>query len=181
MDNGHHDAIFSGNPDMGSSLNEENWQQSLEISAPVDMPAPEQIATPEQMANLGQLAGQKIATTEDAGLYSAENASTPDSQTPAAQENTYELGQVTPINQPAPAQVQESAPQKYNPMNIRTTGDKLEKSTVPEIDNIISELNQTGNLSNFYDEIRGTDEKPGMMETNLQNSYGRKLGEGEAS
>lgn len=162
MDNGHRNAIFSGNPDMENSLNEENWQRSLEISTPVDLPAPEKIA--ENTVN------QEIATTEDAGLYSAENVSTPKEQ---------ELGQITPIDQPKPA-TELTGPQKYNPTNIKTTGDKLEKSTIPEVDNIINELNQTGNLNNFYDEIRGTDEKPGMMETNLENSYGRKLGEREA-
>ena len=171
MDNGHHNAIFSGNPDVDDNLNEENWQQSLEISAPAGMVAPEQLANTE------------IATTEDAGLYSAENSLTPDNQATLATnleiQNTPELGQITPIEQPKPTT--EIAPQKYNPVNIKTTGDKLEKSTIPEVDNIINELNQTGNLNNFYDEIRGTDAKPGMMEINLENSYGRKLGEREAS
>lgn len=173
MDNGHHNAIFSSNPDVDDNLNEENWQKSLEISAPAGMPTPEELG-----------ASEDIASTEDAGLYSAENAVTPDYSTPTPQEaqsintpeNLPELGQITPINQPKITTGQVA--QKYNPVNIKTTGDKLEKSTIPEIDNIISELNQTGNLSNFYDEIRGSDEKPGMMEANLQNSYGRKLGEG---
>lgn len=170
MDNGHRNAIFSGNPDMENSLNEENWQRSLEISAPAGMPTIEKIATPEQ----------EIATTEDVGLYSAENITTPDTQTT---ESLQELGQITPIETTHTNQVGPVAgvSQKYNPINIKTTGDRLEKSTIPEIDNIINELNQTGNLNNFYDEIRGTDAKPGMMEINLENSYGRKLGEREAS
>ena len=172
MDNGHHNAIFSSNPDVDDNLNLENWQRSLEISAPVDMPAPE------------QLVNTNIATTEDAGIYSAEDALVPDNQSPLvqeseSQENPYELGQITSVEQPQTTTKQPT--QKYNPVNIKTTGDKLEKSTIPEIDNTITELNQTGNLSNFYDEIRGSDEKPGMMETNLKNSYGRKLGEGEAA
>ena len=155
MDNGHHNAIFSSNPDMDDNLNLENWQESLKEAVPAGMPTPEELGTSED-----------IATTEDAGLYSAETLNTPDAS---------ELGQITPIEQPKT--VTENLPQNYNPVNIKTTGDKLEKSTIPEIDNIITELNQTGNLSNFYDEIRGTDEKPGMMETNLKNSYNRKLGE----
>lgn len=174
MDNGHNNAIFGGNPDMGGSLNEENWQRSLEISAPVDMPAPEQVAKTE------------IASTEDAGLYSAENALAPDNSTPAAPENQtinipenpYELGQITSTEVPVdPANPAFAKPPKYNPVNIKTTGDHLDKSTVPEINNIIEELSQTGDLNNFYDEIRGTDEKPGMMEANLQNSFNRKLGQ----
>lgn len=161
------------NGDLGNSIDKEDWERSLEISAPVGMPAPEQITNTE------------IANTEDAGLYSAENI-TPDSPAPKAQENQtiktlenpYELGQITPMGAPVdPSNPALAKPQKYNPVNIRTTGDYLEKSTIPEIDNIIEELSQTGDLNNFYDEIRGTDEKPGMMETNLQNSFNRKLGQ----
>lgn len=162
MDNGHKGAIFSSNPEMGNDLNTENWQESLKEATPAGMPTPEELG-----------ASEDIATTEDAGLYSAEEPLTPDA---------LELGQITPVDQPQmPKTTTDITPQKYNPVNIRTTGDKLEKSTIPEIDNIITELNQTGNLNNFYDEIRGTDEKPGMMEINLKNSYNRQLGEREAS
>ena len=171
MDNGHKGAIFSSNPEMGNDLNTENWQESLKEATPAGMPAPEELSAKED-----------IATTEDAGLYSAEEPLTPDTKTHLAEGDPYELGQITPVDQPQmPKTTADITPQKYNPVNIRTTGDKLEKSTIPEIDNIITELNQTGNLNNFYDEIRGTDEKPGMMEINLKNSYNRQLGEREAS
>ena len=174
MDNGHHNAIFSGSPEVGDDLNTENWQESLKEATPAGIPTPEELSAPEE-----------IASTEDAGLYSAENTLAPDYSTPSADEsvntpeNLPELGQITSIEQPKITV--ENTPQKYNPVNIKTTGDKLEKSTIPEIDNIITELNQTGNLSNFYDEIRGTDEKPGMMEVNLKNSYNRELGEGKVA
>lgn len=176
MDNGLGGGIFSS-PTPEGSVNESDWQRSLEISAPVDMPAPEQLN--EQSLEQPK---EQIATTEDAGLYSAENSLTPDSQTPIAQEaqtiktpeDLPQLGQITPINQPEPG----AFSQNYNPVNIKTSGDKLEKSTIPEVDNVIAELSQTGNLNSFYDEIRGSDQKPGMMEANLKNSYGRKLGEG---
>ena len=176
MDNGHpKNSVGNISPEVNAepdnSFDEKEWQKALEISTPAGMPAPEKIAKVE------------LASTEDAGLYTAENL-TSDNPAPIAQENQTlktsenpnELGQITPIspigtNNPTPENSR-----KYNVANIKTTGDKLEKSTIPEIDNIIEELNQTGNLTNFYDEIRGTDEKPGMMEANLHNSYGRKLG-----
>lgn len=162
MDNGHHNAIFSGSPEVGDDLNTENWQESLKEATPAGIPTPEELSAPEE-----------IASTEDTGLYSAEEPLTPDA---------LGLGQITPVEQPKmPKPITENTSQKYNPVNIKTTGDKLEKSTIPEIDNIITELNQTGNLSNFYDEIRGTDEKPGMMEVNLKNSYNRELGEGKVA
>jgi len=47
MDNGHMNGIFSGNPEITNDLNSENWQKSLEISKPVDLPAPEKIANIE--------------------------------------------------------------------------------------------------------------------------------------
>jgi len=181
MDNGHQNAIFSSNPEVDDNLNEENWQRSLEISAPVDLPAPDQIAktnlATENIESLTPAAAPAVTpenSSENAPV--SESFSSPGNLvTPP---NPTELGQIVPVMQgPNRQSSSTTTPQKYNPTNIRTTGDRLEKSTIPEIDNIITELNQTGNLNNFYDEIRGSDEKPGMMEVNLENSYGRKLGE----
>lgn len=160
------------NDDLENSIDKEEWQRSLEISTPAGMPTPEQIANTE------------IASTEDAGLYTAENPTSNDStSTPQESkiikmpENPYELGQIAPADPISPKNPTPEAPRKYNVANIKTTGDKLEKSTIPEVDNVISELNQTGNIKNFYDEVRGTNEKPGMMEANLRNSYHRELGQ----
>lgn len=47
MDNGRHNAIFS-HPEVDDNLNEENWQKSLEISAPSGLPSPEQLSRPAE-------------------------------------------------------------------------------------------------------------------------------------
>lgn len=141
------------NDDLENSLDEKEWQKALEISTPVGLPPIEKPQEPEQKEAVEDFA-----------------------------ETPHELGKITSIdpisfNQPIdPQEPTSEKPRKYNPTSIRTTGDHLEKSTIPEIDNVINELNQTGDLNNFYNEIRGTDDKPGMMETNLDNSFNRKLG-----
>lgn len=155
MDNGHHNAIFSS-PDVDDNLNEENWQRSLEISAPAGMPTPEQIIASGENAEKNELSTPENTNTPNA----------PAPENPIPLENPQPFGQITPISGPQP---QSANPKTYNPVDIKTTGDRLEKSTIPVIDNAISELNQTGNLSNFYDEIRG------MTEVNLNNSFNRKL------
>lgn len=178
MDNGHPKNVGNilpeANAESNNGLDEKEWQRALEISTPAGMPTPENLTKTE------------LASTEDTELFTPENSApdglapdnstTPDKIAPQAPENPYKLGQITPITPIDPNQPVKIPSQKYNAANIKTTGDKLEKSTIPEIDNLIDELNQTGDLNNFYDEIRGTDEKPGMMEANLHNSFNRKLG-----
>ena len=62
------------------------------------------------------------------------------------------------------------APANINHQAIRTTGDRLSEATVTEIDSLTNKLNQDGNMASFYDDIRDA------MESNLDNSYNRKLG-----
>lgn len=137
-----------------NNLDEENWQRSLEISVPADLPTPELL---QEKSNI-------------------------------APKSDPELGEIVPIPNSTPSfsSTQQNmdalnSRTSYNPINIRTSGDRLEKSTIPEVDNIINELDQTGNLNNFYDEIRGTDGRPGMMEINLDNSFNRKLGQDQTA
>ena len=66
--------------------------------------------------------------------------------------------------------------ESYNPNNIRTKGEHLSSDTVAEIDHQITKLNQTGNVSDFYTSIRGSQNIPGMMRQNLKNSYNREVG-----
>ncbi len=49
------------------------------------------------------------------------------------------------------------------------TEDKLDPRAVKVVDDAIHKLGQDGNIADFYDAARG------MMETNLENSYNRKL------
>lgn len=151
------------NDEPENSLDEKEWQKALEISTPVGMPPIEKPDEPKE-AIISKPQTDPIEKTEP---------STPSSLSES------ELGQIIPFdsiskNRETPGKIYQS---KYNPINIKTTGDKLEKSTIPEIDNVINELDQTGNLTNFYDEIRGTDEKPGMFDANIGNSFNRKLGQ----
>lgn len=149
-------------PPVDDNLNAENWQRSLEISAPVDMPKPESILSE----------ATKSSEALNPGIIIAPESTDKITQ-PAA---TTELGQVTTIENAI--SVSPVAKQfNYNPTNIKTSGDHLEKSSISEIDNAITELNQTGDLNNFYNEIRG---EGGMTEVNLNNSFNRKLfGKGE--
>lgn len=185
MDNGHPkgntenpyftagEGIFSPeiNPDLENSIDKEDWERSLEISTPAGMPAPEQIANTE------------IANTEDAGLYSAEELPSADSQKVDEQavrtpENPYELGQITPIGH---AGLNQSTLleglQNDDSGTIRIEGDRMNKSGIEKIDNAIEKLDQDHQLSPFYDEIRGTDKEPGMVGTTLQNSFNREIGQ----
>ena len=53
---------------------------------------------------------------------------------------------------------------------IRTEGDHIAKSAIKEIQHAEDKLSQTGDISNFYVEVRQE-----MMPANLDNSYNRKL------
>lgn len=163
------DASPEINNDPENSLDEEVWQKSLDVSVPTDLPTPEKpLSIPERETSKTE--SSKIPSP-DAESRSAE------SLPPSA--NPFELGQIaptTPKTITTPAQPVNQS-HRYNPAHIKTTGDHLEKTTIPEVDNVIEELSQTGDLRNFYDEIRGTDEKPGMVEANLHNSFNRRLGE----
>ena len=108
---------------------------------------------------------QNIAENQPSESQPLENLSQPN-----------ELGQITTIAAPSIAPTSEN--KSFNTAKIKTTGDRLEKSTIPEIDRAINELNQTGNLNNFYDEIRG---EGGMTDANLNNSFNRKLGDNQST
>ena len=164
MDNGRHNAIFSNlTPD--DDLNQENWQKSLEISAPIDMPSPEQIAG-MGVAETAQMPSEKTPLADV-----PTNLKDQDAPTSAPTPNHFDthsspaLGQITAISSPT---ITDTLP-GYHPENIRTAGDHLEKSALAEINAATDKLNQTGNLSDFYDEIRN------MTEVNLNNSFNRKL------
>ena len=140
MDNGHMNGIFSGNSEITNDLNSENWQKSLEISKPVDLPAPE-----------------KIASTEDTELTTPE---TPVPEGPVTLENSVTL------ENPANLNLENTI---YNPSNIKTTGDYLDKGSMAEIEKLEDKLSQDGDLNSFYDETRN------LTAVNLSNSFNRKL------
>ena len=177
MDNGHHNAIYSSNPDVDDNLNEENWQRSLEISAPTDMPSPEKMKA---------RANAIFSSENTVGNFPEELENTPFENTPS--NHTGPLDPVEPIrslpkDQPALGKITDiSAPIRselehtYNPANIKTTGDRLDPASILEVDHAISELNHTGDLNKFYDKART------MTDANTLNSFNRKLyNEGEAA
>ena len=58
---------------------------------------------------------------------------------------------------------------------IHTEGDSINKRALPEINNAISKLEKTGNTADFYTTVRGDKDNPGMLGSNLKNSYNREL------
>ncbi|MBQ3292886.1 hypothetical protein IJG93_01065 [Candidatus Saccharibacteria bacterium] len=148
------------------NLDEENWQQALDISKPVDLPDPTKATGDSGMAEAKNPSEKPpiapgVEPKHPAGIPELPNFKPPEDAGP-------KLGQIATIeNSINLPEVKKSS--SYNPDSIKTTGDKLETSSITEVDNAIAELSQTGNLSNFYEEIRN------MTETNLDNSFNRKL------
>ena len=159
MDNGHHNAIFSGSPEVGDDLNTENWQESLKEATPAGMPTPEELSAPEE-----------IASTEDAGLYSDEEPLAPDA---------LELGQITPVT--SPSQSLPTAPTTYQDeiSPIRIDGDRMSKSGIEKVDRALEELGQDRLLSPFYDKIRGPISKEAQDAVGHINTD--ELGEGKVA
>lgn len=155
-------GIFSGNPEITNDLNSENWQKSLEISKPVDLPAPE-----------------KIASTKDTELTTPE---TPVPEGPATLENpasSDQLGQITPVA--SPSQSLPTAPTTYQDeiSPIRIDGDRMSKSGIEKVDRALEELGQDRLLSPFYDKIRGPISKEAQDAVGHINTD--ELGEGKVA
>lgn len=63
----------------------------------------------------------------------------------------------------------------FDPKLIRTDGDRIGKTALTEVDNVIQGLNQTGDAADFYATVRGDNNHPGMVRANLKNSYNREV------
>ena len=63
----------------------------------------------------------------------------------------------------------------FNPKLIRTDGDRISRTAILEVNNVISKLSQTGNAADFYASVRGDADHPGMVRSNLKNSYNREV------
>jgi hypothetical protein len=70
----------------------------------------------------------------------------------------------------APVNAEQKSSSVIPAKDIKTT-----EGAIKAVDMAINELND-GNSANFYDEIRG---KEGLVFKNLNNSFGRKPGEGQ--
>ena len=64
----------------------------------------------------------------------------------------------------------------FNEKLILTKGDRIYKKALPEINHLITNFNRTGNAAGFYALVRGDKDHPGMVGSNLKNSYNRELG-----
>lgn len=148
MDNGQRDRVNSGN-----NLNAEEWQKALEISTPAGMPTPEQILP-------------KTETVEESTETPVDTtADTPTEPMPNLPTEPM-LGQIAPVTMPNPPH---NTVKPYNPANIKTEGDYLDKNSLAEIEKLEEKLNQDGDLNSFYDHTRD------LTEVNLDNSFSRKL------
>lgn len=153
MDNGRKGAIFSSNPELDDNLNTENWQESLKEAVPAGLPTPEQILP-------------KTETVEESTETPKDTMSdTPTEPIPTPTEEPS-LGQITPVTMPNPSH---DTVKPYNPTNIKTTGDYLDKGSLAEIEKLEEKLSQDGDLNSFYYHTRD------LTEINLDNSFSRKL------
>ena len=99
-------------------------------------------------------------------------------------ENTLERAPKMPpslpdfvLDAPGPIDTFESNNINFSEHSIRTEGDHLNKAAVKEVETVIATLDSTGNVADFYSAIRGDAKHPGMMQTNLKNSFNREVGE----
>lgn len=110
-------------------------------------------------------------TTEHHGELGGRAIRSAELQPFQTQESLPALGEIIdtePVRQSSPsAQIEQSS---YIPTEIITEGDHISAKTVNQVENELNRLSQTGNIADFYDDIRN------MMEANLENSYHRKLG-----
>lgn len=105
---------------------------------------------------IGNLANRAISSTENSNAMAYDNLPMPP------------MGEIVPIEAPAQSESSDRAA-SFNRTTILTVDGHLTGAAIDEIHRAESELSQTGNIANFYDEIRS------MMEGNLENSYHRKL------
>ena len=110
-------------------------------------------------------------TTERHGELGGRAIQSAEFQPFQTQESLPALGEIVdtePVRQAAPLPQAEQF--SYIPTEIITEGDHISVKTVNQVENELNMLSQTGNIADFYDDIRS------MMEVNLENSYHRKLG-----
>ncbi len=143
--------------------------------------------------------GNKIISTpekspENANPNSETNVNTPQNlntpeTTPFNSENRDQLGQIIDLEMPPAMHENFAKPEQsskkfgkkassdaeilaqalsFGIKDIKTD-DKLDPRAVKVVDDAIHKLDQDGNIADFYNTARG------MMETNLKNSYNRKL------
>ena len=83
---------------------------------------------------------------------------------------------VTTIDTFAPSTLNDTIEKiSFNASLIRTDGDRINKSAISEVDDVVSKLAQTGNTADFYATVRGDEKHPGMVRANLKNSYNREV------
>ena len=80
-----------------------------------------------------------------------------------------------PTMQALPQNPTPEASSVFNEKLIRTEGDSIDKKALPEIAKAIDVLDKTGNTADFYTTVRGDKDNPGMLGSNLKNSYNREL------
>lgn len=111
-------------------------------------------------------------------VISAENI--PDSPRQFQADDQTKIGEIIdidlpPIAEPSLPEPEATSAPIFNEKLIRTDGDRINKGALFEIDHAIKKFSQTGNAADFYAEVRGTSDKPGMLGSHLKNSYNREL------
>ena len=162
----------------------------MDYGQPVNTPTPEQFFTagvgnaPEtNNPDIRESLGTDTYSTEQSSRKFGNIAMNPSEQiTPEPSlenqnsENPQEqLGKIVDLEtlskNSSPQEVKPAESLNFDKTTIKTTK-KLSEAGIKAIEKSTNQLSQTGNVYNFYEEIRG---EGGLVDSNLDNSYGRKL------
>ena len=169
-------------PKLDDNLNQENWEESLKISQPIDMPAPETLVENELTENKDRepqinqlnpeiLSAASLETSPNKEEAKEVNRESLSDDILKKADPTDNLGQITTLEN-AISVTGVSNHSGYNPALLKTSGDHLEKDAIKEIQKAEIKLSETHELTPFYDEIRGEN---GMLYTHLDNSFENKF------
>ena len=172
---------LEGQPTDPSQITPEQGVYSV---APETAPSQSPIPAEQNLRSVGNLVSKTTMVPETPQFDTPETLGIP--EIPQTPETTPDnLGQITdpieglpityaeapnPIEIPSNPTEQHKHQHTYKHENIRITNDHLAEATIAELSNLEEKLNQDHNMASFYDDVRDA------MESNLENSYNRKLG-----
>ena len=141
------DALFTSGLTEGAGNNPEQ----------TELDAKEGLYANESWQRSPQAVGNKIINFPNSTIEASDN-----------QSQKERLGVIEPTMPPTMSEETQIIEASLDKTALNTEG-RLESAGVKEIDKAISKLNRTGNVADFYETTRDA------METNLNNSYNRKL------
>lgn len=159
MDNGQKGQNSNNNGFFVPTTDDVSANQGIESNGNINLSSNEVNWTPERdnrsIGNKAIISGEEVPKPDAIEIL-------PPPEPPIAEVNEQKK------ESPETAEVLTEIP-VFDEKLIRTDGDRIARSALVEIEKAEEKLNQTGNVSDFYEEVRN------MMEKNLENSYNRKL------